>query len=127
MLERHAPHARGAVKAPRADAREEADDGAAFASYALTALAAAGVCCGGAGLTRESLAALWLNELSAAAALVGPFCALRAVLAAPLESLIVLDRLAFLREALAEGGNAFAQPVFDPRLSPRNIALVAIK
>jgi hypothetical protein len=61
------------------------------------------------------------------APLVAPFCALRAVLAAPLESLISLDRLLYLREQVGETGCAASLPVFDPAISPRNICLVATK
>ena len=112
--------------APPARAAEGAAEAAAFAAAALQTLARAGL---GerAGVDAATLSALWADELAAAAPLVAPFCALRAVLAAPLESLIELDRLLFLREQLGGRGSAASLPVFDPAISPRNICLVATK
>ncbi len=129
-LRRHAPHVDASLlslgKLPRGGGGEhEDDDAGAFASYAHAAMARVGVAVDCA--SREELSSLWRDELAAPAALMGAFCALRAVLAAPLESLIVLDRLLFLRESLAGSGAAYALPVFDPSLSPRNTALVAVK
>eukprot|EP00850_Spirogloea_muscicola_P011871 SM000075S21960 [mRNA] locus=s75:206421:209905:- [translate_table: standard] len=88
----------------------------------------------------EDLHQTWL-EVAPHQWLVGVMWALRAVLASPLESLILLDRLLFLEEAAAAvGHNARAEdvgagvvtssrlvPVFDPSLSPRNMALIATK
>ena len=111
---------------------------AAFARAAHAALAAAGLDAQRA--PAAELAAAWQDELAPHARLLPAFCALRAALAAPLESLIALDRLLFLREALGDtatpldggiGGAACAAcrvlPVFDPARSPRNLALVALK
>ena len=48
---------------------------------------------------------------------------LRGVLSRPIERLITLDRLLFLRErGLA---HAFTEEIFDPRVSPRSHAIVA--
>ncbi|XP_043689488.1 protein RRNAD1 isoform X5 [Telopea speciosissima] len=58
--------------------------------------------------------------------LVGPYWSLRAALGPLLETLILLDRLLFLQEQ----GNmveATVVPIFDPRLSPRNVAIIAWK
>jgi len=60
--------------------------------------------------------------------LVGPFYALRAVLAPVIESYILLDRLLFLKEqGEVMGGSIAAElvPLFDPSISPRNMAIVA--
>ena len=54
----------------------------------------------------------------------------RPVLAPLLETLIVLDRAAFLCERAAAGGyglELLVLPVFDPLLSPRTFALAAVK
>ena len=114
------------------------EDCAAFARAAHAALAAAGLDAQRA--PAAELAAAWRDELAPHARLLPAFCALRAALAAPLESLITLDRLLFLREALGDtttpldGGRSAASsaacrvlPVFDPARSPRNLALVALK
>jgi hypothetical protein len=105
------------------------DECAAFAAAAHAALAAAGLDAHRAPETE--LHAAWRDELAPRAHLLPAFCALRAALAAPLESLIALDRLLFLREAIMGGeGTANAccvLPVFDPARSPRNLALVARK
>ena len=64
--------------------------------------------------------------------LVGPFWCLREVLAPLLESVILLDRLLFLQEPPGVGAGAPAEdctlvPLFDPKISPRNVALVALR
>ncbi|KAL6547003.1 hypothetical protein OROMI_022724 [Orobanche minor] len=58
--------------------------------------------------------------------LVGPYWTLRAALGPVLETLLLLDRLLFLQE---QGDVLFAVllPLFDPVLSPRNMALIAEK
>ncbi|CAH1446302.1 unnamed protein product [Lactuca virosa] len=55
---------------------------------------------------------------------IGAYWSLRAALGPVLETLILLDRLLFLQE---QGVEAFMLPIFDPTLSPRNIALIATK
>lgn len=57
---------------------------------------------------------------------IGPYWSLRAALGAVLETLIVLDRLLFLQEK-GNSLEAFMLPAFDPSLSPRNLAIVAVK
>lgn len=64
--------------------------------------------------------------------LVGPFWCLREVLAPLLESVILLDRLLFLQEPSEVSAGAPAEectlvPLFDPQISPRNVALVALR
>ncbi|KAI4320676.1 hypothetical protein MLD38_034130 [Melastoma candidum] len=58
--------------------------------------------------------------------LLGPYWSLRAALGSVLETLILLDRLLFLQEQ-GRDWKAFILPVFDPSLSPRNLAIVAAK
>jgi hypothetical protein len=94
-----------------------------FAAYARQALTGAGVECPG----DADLEEMWAASLQEPASLMGPFCALRCVLAAPIEALLVLDRVLYLRERLAGQGAVWWLPVFDARVSPRNIALVALK
>lgn len=58
--------------------------------------------------------------------LIGPYWSLRAALGPLLETLILLDRLLFLQE---QGGalEAYLLPIFDPNISPRNVAVIAKK
>lgn len=57
---------------------------------------------------------------------IGPFWCLRASLGPVVETYILLDRLLFLQEQgdLAE---AYLFPLFDPTMSPRNMAIIAWK
>lgn len=59
--------------------------------------------------------------------LVGPYWTLRAALGPVLETLLLLDRLLFLQEQGNVCIQAVMLPLFDPVLSPRNVALVAEK
>ena len=118
--------AAAAAAAAFEDAHGEADD-VLFARAAGAAIAAAGLPTEHA--PAEALSTLWRDELAPHAPLLMAFCTLRAVLAAPIESALLLDRLLFLREALGDsaGGAAAAVPLFDPTRSPRNMVLVARK
>ncbi|KAM7495711.1 hypothetical protein LguiB_030320 [Lonicera macranthoides] len=71
------------------------------------------------------LAGIW-KETESFAELIGPYWTLRAALGPVLETLILLDRLLFLQE---EGSSveSLILPIFDPALSPRNMALIAKK
>ncbi|XP_052178307.1 uncharacterized protein LOC127792047 isoform X3 [Diospyros lotus] len=76
-------------------------------------------------LKEINLAGLW-KETEPFVELIGPFWSLRAALGPVSETLLLLDRLLFLQEQ----GNAMEAvmlPVFDPKLSPRNVALIAKK
>jgi len=57
---------------------------------------------------------------------IGPFWCLRAALGPLVETYILLDRLLFLQEQsnLVE---ALLFPLFDPTMSPRNMAIIAWK
>ena len=52
--------------------------------------------------------------------------ALRAALGPLLETLIILDRLLFLQEQ-GSALEACLLPIFDPKISPRNVAIIAKK
>ena len=93
-----------------------------------------------AGEFREFCASLWRDASSGGAATarrLAPFCALRAALGAgPAEAVIAMDRLAFCLEALRSckeggscerGGVARIEALFDPAVSPRNLAVIAMK
>jgi hypothetical protein len=54
------------------------------------------------------------------------YAALRSSLAPLLESIIIMDRICYLHEALGEV-HAEAEPLFDPVTSPRSIAITAFK
>lgn len=57
---------------------------------------------------------------------IGPYWSLRAALGPLLETLILLDRLLFLQEQ-GSSVEAVMLPIFDPVLSPRNVAIIAKK
>ncbi|XP_061353972.1 uncharacterized protein LOC133298658 isoform X2 [Gastrolobium bilobum] len=58
--------------------------------------------------------------------LIGPYWSLRAALGPLLETLILLDRLLFLQER-GSALEAYLLPIFDPNISPRNVAIIAKK
>ncbi|KAK4767871.1 hypothetical protein SAY87_003012 [Trapa incisa] len=57
---------------------------------------------------------------------IGPYWSLRAAMGSLLETLILLDRLLFLQEQ-GIALKTFMLPLFDPSLSPRNLAIIAMK
>ncbi|KAG0588649.1 hypothetical protein KC19_2G259300 [Ceratodon purpureus] len=70
------------------------------------------------------------REVSPDQDLVAPFYSLRAVLAPVIESYILLDRLLYLKEQAElvtgkERISAELVPLFDPAISPRNMAIIA--
>lgn len=58
--------------------------------------------------------------------MIGPYWSLRATLGPVLETLILLDRLLFLQEQ-GDSVEAVMLPIFNPSVSPRNVALIAKK
>lgn len=58
--------------------------------------------------------------------LVGPYWALHAALGPLVETYLLLDRLLFLQEQ-GDGVEVRMVPLFDPLLSPRNVAIIAQK
>ncbi|KAL4575261.1 hypothetical protein LXL04_022103 [Taraxacum kok-saghyz] len=68
-------------------------------------------------------AGIW-KEAQPFVEVVGAYWSLRATLGPVLETLILLDRLLFLQE---QGMEAVMIPIFNPTISPRNIALIATK
>ncbi|KAI3986106.1 hypothetical protein MKX01_036415 [Papaver californicum] len=76
-------------------------------------------------LEEIDLFGIWM-EAKPFAELVGPYWSLRAALGPVVETLLLLDRLMFLQEC----GNTVETimlPLFDPALSPRNVAIIARK
>ncbi|KAI3456718.1 hypothetical protein Pfo_013381 [Paulownia fortunei] len=69
---------------------------------------------------------LW-KEAEEFSELVGPYWTLRAALGPVLETVLLLDRLLFLQEQGNVLNLAVMLPLFDPVLSPRNVALIAEK
>ncbi|CAI0440727.1 unnamed protein product [Linum tenue] len=66
---------------------------------------------------------IW-SESQPYAELIGPYWSLRAAMGPVLETLLLLDRLLFLQEQ--DGLLDVAMfPIFDPALSPRNLAIIA--
>lgn len=76
-------------------------------------------------LSEIELQKVW-EETEPFSVLIGPYWSLRAALGPVLETIILLDRLLFLQEqgSIVE---AVMLPIFDPVLSPRNVALIAKK
>lgn len=58
--------------------------------------------------------------------LIGPYWTLRAAFGPLLETLLLLDRLLFLQEQ-GSSIEVVMLPIFDPALSPRNVAIIAKK
>lgn len=85
---------------------------------------------------QKDLQHIW-REIEPQTALIGPFWSLRAVLGPVLETYILLDRLLYLQEALfpymtsLHSLRDLSEPrlvaLFDPEISPRNMAIIAIK
>ncbi|KAL6847096.1 hypothetical protein ACP4OV_022949 [Aristida adscensionis] len=72
-----------------------------------------------------SLLEIW-KEVQPFAEYIGPFWCLRAALGPLVETYILLDRLLFLQEK-GDLTEAFVFPLFDPTMSPRNMAIIAWK
>ncbi|XP_057458086.1 uncharacterized protein LOC130748860 [Lotus japonicus] len=72
-----------------------------------------------------NLQGIW-KEAEQFADFIGPYWSLRAALGPLLETLILLDRLLFLQEQGSEL-EAKLVPIFDPSISPRNVAIIAKK
>ncbi|KAL1224197.1 hypothetical protein V5N11_031333 [Cardamine amara subsp. amara] len=68
------------------------------------------------------LNATW-NEADAFTEMIGPYWSIRAALGPVLETLILLDRLMFLQEQ-GDSIKVVMLPIFDPAISPRNIAII---
>ncbi|KAF3333688.1 protein RRNAD1 isoform X1 [Carex littledalei] len=79
----------------------------------------------GSHLRENDLLEVW-KEVQSFTEMIGPFWSLRVALGQLIETYILLDRLLFLQEQddLIE---AFLLPLFDPVLSPRNVAVIAMK
>lgn len=75
-------------------------------------------------LEDKDLHGLW-TEYQPLVGLIGPYWSLRAALGPLLETLLMLDRLLFLQEQ--ESVEVFMLPIFNPVLSPRNMAIIAQK
>lgn len=76
-------------------------------------------------LDNLNLHRLW-DEAEPFADIIGPYWSLRAAFGPLLETYILLDRLLFLQEQ-GSSLEAVMLPVFDPVLSPRNVAIIAKK
>ncbi|XP_076945787.1 uncharacterized protein LOC143616992 [Bidens hawaiensis] len=70
-------------------------------------------------------ASIW-KEAEPFVGVIGPYWSLRAALGPVLETLILLDRLLFLQEQ-GDSIEAVMLPIFNPNISPRNVALIAKK
>ncbi|GAB2284861.1 hypothetical protein Dimus_019313 [Dionaea muscipula] len=58
---------------------------------------------------------------------IGPYWSLRAALGPLLETLVLLDRMLFIQEHCSSDVLLHIVPIFDPLLSPRNLAIIARK
>ncbi|GKA14863.1 S-adenosyl-L-methionine-dependent methyltransferases superfamily protein, partial [Tanacetum coccineum] len=70
-------------------------------------------------------AGIW-KEAEPFAEMIGPYWSLRATLGPVIETLILLDRLLFLQE-YGDSVEAVMLPIFNPSVSPRNVAIIAKK
>ncbi|XP_060187226.1 uncharacterized protein LOC132616674 isoform X1 [Lycium barbarum] len=76
-------------------------------------------------LENTDYSTVW-RESKSYAELIGPYWSLRAALGPVLETLILLDRLVLLQE-YGNDLEASLLPIFNPVLSPRNMAIIAKK
>lgn len=76
-------------------------------------------------LEEIDLFGIWM-EAKPFTELVGPYWSLRAALGPVVETLLLLDRLLFFQER-GNSVEAIMLPLFDPALSPRNVAIIARK
>ncbi|CAN4103829.1 unnamed protein product [Withania somnifera] len=76
-------------------------------------------------LEDTTYSAVW-SECESYAELIGPYWSLRAALGPVLETLILLDRLLLIQE-YGNDLEASLLPIFNPVLSPRNMAIIAKK
>ncbi|NXR67415.1 RRNAD protein, partial [Rhadina sibilatrix] len=88
-----------------------------FPQYAHLGLPLAGLDPAGVPLDSEAVGAMLEQQHKVVA-----FCTLGQLLAPAVETLILLDRLLYLRE---QGFHCALVPLFNPRFSPRNLVLVA--
>ncbi|KAJ4781047.1 S-adenosyl-L-methionine-dependent methyltransferases superfamily protein [Rhynchospora pubera] len=79
----------------------------------------------GSQLQESDLIEVW-GEVQPFTEMIGPFWSLRVALGQVIETYILLDRLLYLQEQ-GDSINAFLLPLFDPAVSPRNMAVVAMK
>ncbi|KAK1393146.1 methyltransferase-like protein 25 [Heracleum sosnowskyi] len=106
---------------PLAEKNTYADNYVIFEKFSQSALGRLGLH----GWKEIDLAGSWKKSESFAE-LVGPYWSLRAALGPVLETILLLDRLLFLQEQ----GNSLEVlmlPIFDPTLSPRNVAFISWK
>ncbi|CAO2836379.1 unnamed protein product [Amaranthus hypochondriacus] len=75
-------------------------------------------------LQHMDLLGLW-TECQPYFGLIGPYWSLRAALGPVLETLLLLDRLLFLQQQ--DSVEVVMLPIFDPVVSPRNLAIIAMK
>ena len=76
---------------------------------------------------QDQLSRTWREQVQPHARNLAGFLALRAALAGPLEALLQLDRLMFVRDSLPPGRSCMLVPLFDAMVSPRCVALVALR
>ncbi|XP_035543202.1 protein RRNAD1 isoform X6 [Juglans regia] len=76
-------------------------------------------------LERINFHEIW-KEAEPFTELIGPYWSLRAALGPLLETFLLLDRLLFLQEQ-GHSVEVMMLPIFDPEVSPRNVAIIARK
>ncbi|XP_050146401.1 uncharacterized protein LOC126621841 isoform X2 [Malus sylvestris] len=92
-----------------------------FQKYCLSGLSRLGL----EPLKEMDVHGIW-KEVESSAELIGPYWSLRAAFGPLLETFLLLDRLLFLQEQ-GSSIEAEMQPIFNPALSPRNVAIIAKK
>ncbi|KAI5332745.1 hypothetical protein L3X38_022874 [Prunus dulcis] len=76
-------------------------------------------------LKETDIHGIW-KQVESFAELIGPYWSLRAAFGPLLETFLLLDRLLFLQEQ-GSSIEAVMLPIFNPALSPRNVAIIAKK
>ncbi|KAM1346639.1 hypothetical protein ACFX13_036666 [Malus domestica] len=92
-----------------------------FQKYCLSGLSRLGL----EPLKEMDVHGIW-KEVESSTELIGPYWSLRAAFGPLLETFLLLDRLLFLQEK-GSSIEAEMQPIFNPALSPRNVAIIAKK
>ncbi|VVA34499.1 PREDICTED: RRNAD1 [Prunus dulcis] len=92
-----------------------------FQKYCLSGLCRLGL----EPLKETDIHGIW-KQVESFAELIGPYWSLRAAFGPLLETFLLLDRLLFLQEQ-GSSIEAVMLPIFNPALSPRNVAIIAKK
>lgn len=108
-------------KATKCERSEFVGNYTLFQKYCLSGLCRLGL----EPLKETDIHGIW-KQVESFAELIGPYWSLRAAFGPLLETFLLLDRLLFLQEQ-GSSIEAVMLPIFNPALSPRNVAIIAKK